>query len=415
MRPTILSRCLLAVGVAVAVQANAADVRINGFASIVGGTTLNEDPARTPAIGAGGPTSIPGNATFLADSATEGIYDDNIGFKPDSNYGIQITADLGSGLQAIGQLTGNGGEDFDTQVSWAYVTYELTSELTVQAGRQRIPLFFYSDFLDVGYAYHWIRVPQVLPASIVDTFEGAKLSWTPSGGDFDYRFEVFGGAGDEVVPTTAGNVEVQINELIGFTAKASNSWLQLRASFTNSQVSNNSPAFVDENNVQQGEDNAGDTIFAGLAAHATIGNGFVVTEYAYVDLEASGAVNNVSGLDEIEGWYISAGYSFGSVTPHITIGSHESTYEQAGAYADLGAGFQSVPGILFEGEAKEAYDSVTLGVRYDFHPSASLKIEYTGRRDESDENFRERAGFAGQGFGARNGVDVFAIGVDVLF
>lgn len=418
MRPRILSRCLLAAGVSMALQVDAAEVRINGFASIVGGTTLDESTARSPAFdparlqaGMPGVFSNEQRAFFVADSATEGAYDDEISFKPDSNYGIQITADLGDGLQVVGQLTGHGGEDFETQVSWAYVSYDLMPELNLQAGRQRIPLFFYSDFLDVGYAYHWIRVPQNLPLSNVDTFEGAKISWSPStSGDFGYTFEAYAGAGDEDLITVAGPVNASLNNLVGLVAKASNDWLQVRASYTVGDYSNNFPAFADPDGSVQDEDNPVGLEFAGLAANMTFGNGFVVAEYAALDFDkASGPFANVDGLVDSTGWYISAGYTFGSWTPHITYGETDNDYEQAGGQRDPIFVAQDL------GTVNEAWQTITVGARYDFHPSAALKIEYTGQIDDSDEIFRNEAGFAGDGYGARQGVDVFNIGVDVLF
>jgi hypothetical protein len=155
MNHKLLTRSLLAAGIALAVSsAQAAEVRINGFASIVAGKTFSEGTDNTSA------GSAKGESTFQADQPTQGTYDSTLDFKPDTVYGLQFTADLGDKLSVTGQLTGAGGEDFETKVTWAYATYELNENWTVQAGRQRIPLFFYSDFLDVGYAYHWMRPPQ---------------------------------------------------------------------------------------------------------------------------------------------------------------------------------------------------------------------------------------------------------------
>ena len=52
--------------------------------------------------------------------------------------------------------------NFKADVDWAYVSYELTPKLLVQAGHKRLPIYYYSDFMYVGYAYPWVRPPQDL-------------------------------------------------------------------------------------------------------------------------------------------------------------------------------------------------------------------------------------------------------------
>ena len=195
-----------AVCVAPVATAQAADLRINGFASIGAGLTISEGKDIAPGSNS---ASTDGNATFLADSPTNARYDDDIDFRPDSIYGLQITSALGEGLSATGQITGTGGEDFDATVAWAYVSYDLDDNWTLLAGRQRIPLYFYSDFLDVGYAYHWVRPPS--PAnSIFDSYDGAQLRHQGSIGSWDTRVQLFAGSAE-----TTGDFDIGLDDLIG--------------------------------------------------------------------------------------------------------------------------------------------------------------------------------------------------------
>lgn len=91
--------------------ASAADVNINSFASIVGGQTLSEGDLRTAG------TLNGENAVFISDAPSIGIYDDDISFKPDTIFGLQISSQLGDGLSVTGQITGAGGEDFDANIA----------------------------------------------------------------------------------------------------------------------------------------------------------------------------------------------------------------------------------------------------------------------------------------------------------
>ena len=68
-----------------------------------------------------------------------------------------MLGDLGEGLSVTGQIVARGVNDFDANFEWAYISYEINDNWTVQAGKKRLPLFYYSDFFDVGYAYVWMR------------------------------------------------------------------------------------------------------------------------------------------------------------------------------------------------------------------------------------------------------------------
>lgn len=386
---------LLATSIAIATGAQAAEVRINGFASVVGGKTFNQGAARDHlAIRPSGGTES--KATFVADSVTEGIYDDEVSFKPDSNFGVQVSADLGQGLSVTGQITGNGGENFDANISWAYITYEFNENWSLMAGRQRLPFFFYSDFIDVGYAYHWIRPPQDLAASTLDTFEGVKLNWATSTDSWDWTLDAYYGAGDEEIQGFGGLTGQNIH---GIVAKTSNDWLQLRATYSHLEIYFEDSPFYSSGVQQATSDEPVDYSFYGVAAHMTFDNIFVVSEYTYADAD-DGAVGpdfGISGSTDDTGWYVSSGMRLGDFTPHITYGERTRGWEETGHPDE------------FEYIAKYW----TLGARWDFHPSAAAKIEYTTRADESDDYYQNSVG--GFGYGETLEVDVFAMGIDVIF
>ncbi len=384
MKKTLLTPCLLAATIATSAQA--ADIRFNGFASVVAGMTTSEGTAivRDPA----NPAVITGttDAEFTADNPSGGVYDDDISFKPDTIFGLQVSADLGSGLSVTGQFTGAGGEDFDANVAWAYISYELNDSWTLVAGRQRLPFFFYSDFLDVGYAYHWMR-PPVETQVAVDTLDGVQFRYEGSAGSWDTRVQLYGGVSDNESATLGD--EVNLENAVGAVFYASNDWLQLRATHmvTDFYLKTAGEIFG------QGEDDTVDADFTGLAAHMTLGNGFIVAEY--VTYEFDDPIQPV-GWTTFEGAYISGGYRIGDFTPHITFSTENQEVEDS-IYAAAG---------LTDGD--ESSDSITAGVRWDFHPQAAFKVEYQTRSDESDDNIEAY-------YGDRSEVDVVTVGFDVIF
>lgn len=397
MKKATLTRSLLAASIALAsISTQAADMRVNGFISIGAGKTLNE----------GRDTTTGKKATVTADSPTDGIYDDNIDFKPDSIYGIQISSNLGEGLSVTGQITGAGGEDFEAKIAWAYISYALNDEWTVNAGRQRLPFFFYSDFLDVGYAYHWMRPPTETQVAI-DTLDGVQFTWQGATGDWDSRVQLYAGTSEASTEATG---TLGLDNAMGAVFYTSNDWLQLRATYMVSEfwvndLSSTSTAalaglaptdtkFGSIAAQGQDKDNAVDAWFGGLAAHATFGNTFVVAEY--VTYEFDDPILTL-GWTQYESAYISLGHRIKDFTPHITFSAEKQDVENAG----------STPGTFLTDSAEKS-EAVTVGVRWDFHPSAAFKVEYSTRSDKSDDDFEATRG-------DRNDIDLISAGVDVIF
>ena len=117
-----------------------AEIVLNGFASIVGGVTTSKDE------------SLSG-------------YDDSISFNQDSFFALQASSDLTEGLSVTAQIMARGENEWDPEFEWAYVAYEATDNLRILAGRQRVPFYMFSDFLDVSYAYPWITPTEAVYGS----------------------------------------------------------------------------------------------------------------------------------------------------------------------------------------------------------------------------------------------------------
>ena len=131
----MIKKSLLALSLSALLAAPAyADLTINGFASIKAGMTLDSDD------------------TLYG-------YDDSLDFKNESLFAVQLMSDLGDKLSVTAQLMGRGADDFDVDFEWAFISYQLTDEVRINAGRLRTPFYKYSDYRDVGYAYDWLRVP----------------------------------------------------------------------------------------------------------------------------------------------------------------------------------------------------------------------------------------------------------------
>src|SRR5690606_38291839 len=50
-------------------------------------------------------------------------------------------------------------DSWKAKVEWLYLSHQTTDRLVLRAGRLRSPVYMYSDTLDVGFSYPWLRLP----------------------------------------------------------------------------------------------------------------------------------------------------------------------------------------------------------------------------------------------------------------
>lgn len=102
---------------------------------------------------------------FVADYAQAGVYDGRSGlqFKPDSKLGVQGTASFDNRrLSLTTQLVARGARDGKINLEWLYGSYKVNDNVTLQIGRKRLPMFYYSDTQDIGVALPWTHLPPQL-------------------------------------------------------------------------------------------------------------------------------------------------------------------------------------------------------------------------------------------------------------
>ena len=370
----LLSLFLLSRGV------HAGSVRLSGFGSIVGGQTLSDED-----LPGGGQSvyQVDPTLTGLPDAA----YGDTKSFRPDSNFALQIDSDLGEGLSITAQLTARGGNNFEIDAEWLYASYALTPQFTATFGRQRLPLYMYSNYLNLGYAYHWIRPPVEVYGEGVSTYEGLSGLYKGFVGDWDYELMAYTGA-DHNETAVIGDLSLDLK--LGLIATFSNDWLKLRASIHDGEAWVNGAPIADEDNPQ-------DLVFYSLGFSVDRRSYFVMSEITVLEFSKYGQIGFAPlypTFDLRESWMISMGMRFNELTPHITFSGRDATFTG-----------HSVP---FLDDLVQGSKTVNVGLRYDFHDQAVFKVDYTSAKDKSDKTLIALNGKTLQ-------ADVIAIGIDFVF
>lgn len=384
-----------AVVVALGVSSSAAyaNLQFNGFASIKAGTTLDSDKS-------------------LFD------YDDSLSFKPESLFALQTTADLGEGLSATTQIMARGENDYDVSFEWAYLTYQLNDNSQLKAGRLRIPFYRYSDFLDVGYAYNWMRPPTSVYNLPFSTYDGLSYIYNHLIGEWDSSIQLTYGSYEGDIGLVSDADPSKLESITGVNWTVGNDWLTARLVYMVAETS------ISFENDQSGVLVEGLALFSStFPAHASrlavdeddgsfAGVGLSIDRNNFlIDLEMTAVEVENSLVAKQEQYYASFGYRLDSMIVYAALEHKEDSHDFSMQSTlpdslDLPIG---PDGALVPVPVKSSFqqllasqeqesDTISVGMKYEFHPAASFKMDYTSRDVKGAEE-----------------VGVISFGVDLVF
>lgn len=97
-----------------------------------------------------------------------------------SRLGGQLSYGITDTISVTGQLLAHAEHDtWKVTPEWVYVAWNARPDLTVRAGRLRDPVYMYSESLDVGFSYPWLRLPDEV-YSVIQTkrYDGVDATYT---------------------------------------------------------------------------------------------------------------------------------------------------------------------------------------------------------------------------------------------
>ena len=172
------------------------DLNIYGFLS-VGATVLDNEDSDKESV------------------TLDGFNDDAGNFKQDTVFGLQITKQINDKTSATGQLVSRGNSNYETESAWAFVSYAVDSDTDVRMGRLRIPFFYYSEFLEVGYAYNWVRTPSDVYSIPFSSFDGIDITHRFSAGKFDGSIKANYGRFSEEIDVFGHDYGADLQNVLG--------------------------------------------------------------------------------------------------------------------------------------------------------------------------------------------------------
>ena len=309
-----------------------ADIKLNGFGSIAIGTVVEGDE-------------------FLADYAKTGIYNTDLSMDPDTTFGLQVSSYFTEKFSLIAQAAVHGASDYDPEIDWLYLNYYFTPELSVQVGRKRLPLYYYSDYLDTGYAYYWIRPPPDVYTWQITNYNGISLLYEVALGQWDTSLNIYYGSEESNDNDLLGllygvSVDETWKDMIGIVGTISNHWLEIRLSHMQGLIDRDISGVTVTNDVEQQ--------FLGLSINLTFDSLLILSEF-----------NNYKQPDnsvEYNAFLLSFGYRIGEITPNITR-----------------SGFKQEINAL--GNDENHY-TTSVGLRWDVADDIAVKVQYDNVVDD---------------------------------
>lgn len=375
-------------------------------------------------------------------------YEHQLTFEPQSSGGLQAKKKLDDKTSVTMQLYAEGDVDsYNARMKWLYVTYKPDFHSTIRVGRIGLPVYYFSDFLHVGYAYHWISPPEaVYPFDV--TINALDYIYESQWGSWDWTYEMFAGQGDDYLPLIHSRVITR--NMLGASLSVSRAdWLTIRGMIARTLDTHEAdtltpdrvyeyatttvdtaleakhltdliPADMRQSLIEQTAAKVDNgfldlkdipVVYGDFAIRAETERWLLMTEWIKIHTQTALYSDLTSG-------FVSAGIHEGAALFHITLSSAKNNISKK-LYGDLNA---VPPDTLDIGENSEYlaavirtriagtvyrdFQSVSLGVRYELSPSTALKFDVTP--------YREKASFEGDTYGVSHNI-MYRTALNVTF
>jgi len=343
----------------------------SGFMTIAAGKVLSGDGARD-FNGYKGPV-------FIADYAQGGVYEGNgLCLQPDTRIGVQGTVIFNPQLLLTGQAVLRATQSGKPDIEWAYGSYNFSEKLSLQLGRKRLPLFYYSETQDVGFSYPWVHLPPGQYGWEIVNYNGANLRYQDQWGSWSSSMEVF--AGDEtrynngywkIYNGKNSRTDSRWSNIVGADLTLAQDWFEARIAYIQSNFQNRyedtslpppydySPAAMQK-------------IYS-LSFSVDKQNWVVRNEYLYVDRRDVG--------EQDYSFLLGAGYRMGKYLPMLTYNQYKMELNPDHANPAL------VDPASINPLAVEGWSVLALSLSYALTNTSDIKLQLDRWIDQNGPGF----------------------------
>jgi hypothetical protein len=272
-------------------------------------------------------------------------YDKDADFSEGSKLGLQGSFALTEQTKIVAQLVARGSDDWSTEMEWAFLSHDFDNGFVTRIGRLRVPLYMYSDYLEVGYAQPWASPPSELYSIVpLSSFDGVDAIYDFDLADVAVTLQASYGHADR---DTGALGEVDYKDILGASASfAYEDWVFRTTYYQTTLDSKDGSTFFDKE----------DSYFAGVGLSYDNGSLLAISEFAVSDVEGQ--------YSDTQSGYITLGYRISDFTPYVTYAFLETTDDSERA-------------VPYESAFNWKRNAYSIGTRYDISSNLALKADVT--------------------------------------
>lgn len=330
---------------------------------------------------------------------------DKVSLNKDSTYGLKLAVDLTEWFSVSGQVEGLGGNDFKPELTWLYARFDVMQDWSVDVGRKALPLYYYSDFLNVRYAMPWVRVSGDIYGWPLTSYNGISTSYSGVLGEGHYRVSAWLGEEEDKdnrayrdIYWGSDEYYIKWSNMVGLSFEYDYDWIAARvvAMTSKSTEKNKYDGYDDQDYIDDGDYEyvqGGWGVVSDKVTQNFYGFSLMVDrDDILVQLEA-----NVFDSDDYESnaYSIAAGYRFGNITPMVGFS----------AFKDKDPDF-----------GRQINTTTSLVVRWDFIESMAFKAQYDFVNDKTQwDTYDDVTGDVNGSTRFTGDSQVVTLGVDYVF
>lgn len=319
---------------------------------------------------------------FISDYAQAGVYDGRSGLqgRPDSKIGVQGSASRNS-FSLTAQVVARGADTGGVGLEWLYGGYKLNDKVTIQAGRKRLPMFYYSDLQDIGVALPWTHLPPGPYGWEAVNYNGINIAYLDKFGDWSATANLL--AGNENRKDSGyykvygygrqSKSDIKWSNILGGDITLSKDWLETRLVYIQSHTEESNVSGAWNTGTQSYDPPYGpinppakQQIY-GLTVNADYQNWLLRTEFIQINHPGLGFQDHAQ--------LVGVGYHYDKWQPMATWSRYKGTMISDGLLptaAPFPANMQQ---------------TISLTLRYDLTTSSALKAQYDSQTDHSSSDF----------------------------
>lgn len=344
--------------------AQAVDASWNGFLTLAAGKVVQGTVNGKNEMGRQCPC-------LITDFSQNAVLTENWGLD-DSKLGLQGSLQFSPDWSLTGQAVVRGSRDFKPNLEWVYLSWQASDSSTVQIGRKRLPLFYYSEQQDIGFTYPWVHLPPQTYGWEAVNYNGINWNWQWVAGDWSGIVNSFVGTETrrdndywKLYYEPGVQVDTKWDKIAGVELIGSKGWFEGRLMLMRSENSGREQGQPWSASSQQ--------LILGASALADFGDWFGSTELFFSDRTES------YGRDLA--YSLTVGRRFGAYSVVVTHGLYQQKVTR-----------DNPDEITYDD--REVHRMNSLVLRYELNDASAIKLQFDDWNDYSGAWFASNYGDA---------------------